>query len=208
MTFGGRTAVLALDTCAGATSAAIGRHGEVVARFFLPDARAAAERLAPLVKGLMAEAGVAPVELAAVAVTRGPGTFTGVRIGLGFARGLALAAGCPVLGMTTLELLAAGAAKDVAAADARGRGVLAVIDARRGEVYVQRIAADGSPGAIQTAGSVAGWPLSRITVATSGALLIDDRGVEAGLALDSETRSRQPGACLTLGSVCGRLETH
>ncbi|WP_296711538.1 tRNA (adenosine(37)-N6)-threonylcarbamoyltransferase complex dimerization subunit type 1 TsaB [Tistrella sp.] len=146
MTFGGRTAVLALDTCAGATSAAIGRHGEVVARFFLPDARAAAERLAPLVKGLMAEAGVAPVELAAVAVTRGPGTFTGVRIGLGFARGLALAAGCPVLGMTTLELLAAGAAKDVAAADARGRGVLAVIDARRGEVYVQRIAADGSPG--------------------------------------------------------------
>ena len=56
MTFGGRTAVLALDTCAGATSAAIGRHGEVVARFFLPDARAAAERLAPLVKGLMAEA--------------------------------------------------------------------------------------------------------------------------------------------------------
>lgn len=141
MTFGGRTAVLALDTCAGATSAAIGRNGEVVARVFLPDARAAAERLAPLVKGLMDEAGIKPAALAAVAVTRGPGTFTGVRIGLGFARGLALAAGCPVLGVTTLELLAAGAAAEVA-----GREMLAVIDARRGEVYVQRVAADGSTG--------------------------------------------------------------
>jgi tRNA threonylcarbamoyladenosine biosynthesis protein TsaB len=85
-----------------------------------------------MVEATMAAAGLGYRALDAIAVTRGPGTFTGLRIGLAAARGLALAARRPLVGLTTLEVLAAGVPEAV-----RGRAVVAAMEARRGEVYAQ-----------------------------------------------------------------------
>lgn len=112
-----------------------------------------AERLMPLISDLLAEAGVALADVTAIAVGTGPGNFTGVRIAVAAARGLALGLGVPAIGVTRLEALAYGLT----------RPVTVVEDARRGEVYVQRFDASG-PGearivaaeGLVTEGAVAG----------------------------------------------------
>jgi len=124
--------LLALDAAAGACSAALWRDGAVVAHRHSVRARGHAEVLVPMVEAVMGEARIAYAELDGFAVTRGPGTFTGIRIGLACARGLALAAHLPLVGLTTLEVLAAGVPDAFS-----GRVVLAALEARRGEVYAQ-----------------------------------------------------------------------
>jgi tRNA threonylcarbamoyladenosine biosynthesis protein TsaB len=101
--------ILAIDTALNACSVAIVRDGECLASRVELMARGQAERLAPLVRDLVGEAGVSFSQFDRIAVTRGPGAFTGLRIGLAFARGLALALGKPCIGLSTLEVLAAGA---------------------------------------------------------------------------------------------------
>jgi tRNA threonylcarbamoyladenosine biosynthesis protein TsaB len=92
-----------------------------------PMERGHQERLAPMAAEVMAEAGLAFADLGKLAVTIGPGSFTGLRVGLAFAKGLHLATGAPLAGIGTLAALAAS-----------GEGVRAgVIDARREVVYVQ-----------------------------------------------------------------------
>lgn len=98
--------MLAVDTSLDACSAAIVSDGEVLASLSEPMSRGQAERLAPMVREAMAQAGVAFSEIGCVVVTAGPGSFTGVRVGLSFARALALALGLPCLGVSTLEALA------------------------------------------------------------------------------------------------------
>lgn len=96
-----------------------------------------AERLMPLIAELLAEAGMALADVGAVAVGTGPGNFTGVRISVAAARGLALGLGVPAIGVTRLE----------AAAFGLPRPVTVIEDARRGEVYVQRFGVDGPEAA-------------------------------------------------------------
>jgi tRNA threonylcarbamoyladenosine biosynthesis protein TsaB len=103
--------ILAIDTALDACSAAVLRDGETLAARVEPMARGQAERLAVLVDEIVREAGVTFAQLNRIAVTRGPGAFTGLRVGLAFARGLALALGKPCLGFSTLEVLATGAAQ-------------------------------------------------------------------------------------------------
>ncbi len=98
--------VLALDTALDACSVAILRGHAVLADLNEPMQRGQAERLAPMAREAAAAAGVAFSELDRVAVTRGPGSFTGVRVGLSFARALALALAKPCVGVSTLEALA------------------------------------------------------------------------------------------------------
>ncbi|MCB2100253.1 MAG: tRNA (adenosine(37)-N6)-threonylcarbamoyltransferase complex dimerization subunit type 1 TsaB, partial [Rhodobacterales bacterium] len=98
--------LLALDSATGACSAAVRAGGALVAHRFQAMARGQAEALMPMAAEVLAEAGLTATDLDGVAVTRGPGAFTGLRIGLSAARGLALAAGVPCLGVTTFQALA------------------------------------------------------------------------------------------------------
>lgn len=125
--------VLGIDTALNACSAAIVRDGETLASRVEPMARGQAERLAVLVEELVTQSGLGFWELDAIAVTRGPGAFTGLRVGLGFARGMALALDRPCLGFSTLELLAAAAAqpKVVAAINVAGSLFVGAWEGRR-----------------------------------------------------------------------------
>lgn len=122
---------LAFDTCLAACSAAVVEDGRVLARRSDPMLRGHQERLAPLVAEVMAEAGLAFDRLDRVGVTVGPGSFTGLRVGLAFAKGLGAALSIPVVGVGLLEALA-----EPLAAHAPGT-VFAVLDAKRGQVYLQ-----------------------------------------------------------------------
>jgi tRNA threonylcarbamoyladenosine biosynthesis protein TsaB len=101
--------VLAIDTALSACSVAVVRDEQTLATCVEPMARGQAERLSPLVREVMTQAGVSFDMLDRIAVTRGPGAFTGLRVGLAFGRGLALALDIPCIGLSTLEVLAAGA---------------------------------------------------------------------------------------------------
>ena len=146
--------LLAFETSTEACSVALWRDGEVVERFEIAPRRHA-ELALPWAEALLAEAGVARAQLDAIAVGRGPGAFTGVRLGVAIAQGIALALDVPVLPVSTLLALAARA-------PASAQRVLAAIDARMGEVYVGAFAREaggdawrvlqpesvGAPGAI------------------------------------------------------------
>jgi tRNA threonylcarbamoyladenosine biosynthesis protein TsaB len=120
--------VLGLDTCLSACSAAVLDGDRVLARASEAMARGHQERLATLVAQVMADAGLGFDRLDRVGVTVGPGSFTGLRVGLAFAKGLAAALGAPAVGVGTLEALAADQPHGL---------VFAVLDARRGQVYLQ-----------------------------------------------------------------------
>jgi tRNA threonylcarbamoyladenosine biosynthesis protein TsaB len=100
------TVVLAFDTALDACSVAVVRGDQVLAELSERMQKGQAERLAPMVQEAAGAAGVALPDLDRVAVTRGPGSFTGVRVGLAFARALALAIDRPCIGVSTLEALA------------------------------------------------------------------------------------------------------
>lgn len=137
--------ILAIDTALEACSAAVcAGDGTVRARECVPMRTGHAEALVPMIGRVMAAAGLSFAGLDRLAVTVGPGTFTGLRVGMAAARGLALAAGIPLAGVGTLEALAAGVVRDRPAGEAESPFVVA-LDARRGEVYGQAFAADGTP---------------------------------------------------------------
>jgi tRNA threonylcarbamoyladenosine biosynthesis protein TsaB len=98
--------VLGLDTALDACSVALVRDGDVLAKLSESMDRGQAERLASMTREAVECAGVAFADIDRVAVTTGPGSFTGVRVGLSFARSLALALARPCLGVSTLEALA------------------------------------------------------------------------------------------------------
>ena len=127
--------VLALDSAGRACGVCLWRAGRVLARADRAMEHGHAEALAPMTGAVLDEAAVTVRDLGAIAVTVGPGGFTGLRVGLAMARGLALAAGCPVLGATTTAVLARMARRDQTASD--GRPITVVLDARRAEVYAQ-----------------------------------------------------------------------
>lgn len=122
--------VLALSTSCPRGTVAIAREGQVVARIAYDGGTSHAERLFAAIDQAMAEAGVRRPELSAVACDVGPGSFTGVRVGVASAKGIALALALPVVGIGALESMA-----HAAAALAGGREVLVAVDARKGEVF-------------------------------------------------------------------------
>lgn len=130
--------ILAFDTSAAHCAAALLLpDGRVLDRFEAME-KGQAERLMPLLEDLLAEGGTAWRDLTRIAVGTGPGNFTGVRIAVAAARGLALGLGIPALGIPRLQALAQGLP----------RPVTVIEDARRGEVYNQTFTSQG-PGPAQ-----------------------------------------------------------
>jgi tRNA threonylcarbamoyl adenosine modification protein YeaZ len=125
--------VLALDTALAACSAAVldSQRG-LLASKSIPMLRGHAEALLPVVEQVMDAAGVTFSALDRIAVTVGPGSFTGLRVGVSAARGIALAANKPAVGVTTLAAFAAPAQVEMPILP-----VLAVVDARHAQVYAQ-----------------------------------------------------------------------
>ncbi len=133
--------LLALDAAGSACSAALWAGGRVLARRIEFMRRGQSERLVPLIQEVMAEAKLDYAALNAIAVTLGPGGFTGVRIGLATARGLALARDLPVLGISNFQAVSAA----VPESERLGRHLAVLLDAKRAEVYVQVFAEDLAP---------------------------------------------------------------
>lgn len=128
--------ILAMDTATGACSVALMCDGAVVERRFEAMSRGQAEALAPMIEDVLGAAGVAADTLDLLAVTVGPGAFTGLRIGLAMARGLGLAANVPCLGLTTTEVIAQG----VDEAERADGTLLVALDSKRSDLYVQAFA--------------------------------------------------------------------
>ena len=121
--------ILAIDTTTEACSVALWNDGTTFAHFE-ECPREHTQRILPLVKTILTEGNTSLTDLDALAYGRGPGSFTGVRIGIGIAQGLALGADLPMIGVSTLATMAQGAWRMTGATR-----VLAAIDARMGEVY-------------------------------------------------------------------------
>ena len=154
--------LLAFETATEACSVAVWDDGRILERFEIAPRRHA-ELALPWAEQLLVEAGLARAQLDAIAVSRGPGAFTGVRLGIALAQGIALALDRPVVAASTLAVLA------LRADAAPGTRVLAAIDARMGEIYSAAFAMEadgprpvsdaqvGAPEALVLPGEADGW---------------------------------------------------
>ncbi|MGR9169843.1 tRNA (adenosine(37)-N6)-threonylcarbamoyltransferase complex dimerization subunit type 1 TsaB [Rhizobium sp. KDH_Rht_773_N] len=133
--------VLALDTAGVDCAAAIYDSGRNTVLGEASDmiGKGHAEHLMGIVDRALDRAGVTLSDVDRLAVTVGPGSFTGIRVGVAAARGFALSLGIPAVGISTLEVMAAAQR-----AKTPGRAVLAAMDAKRDEIYLQSFAADGT----------------------------------------------------------------
>lgn len=133
--------ILAIDTALDACAAAVldTDRAQFLARESVAMKRGHAEALMPLIARVMQLAQLPFTDLDRIAVTTGPGSFTGLRVGISAARGLALAAAKPIVGLTTLSAYAASVVSRN-----RPAAVVSAIDARHDHVYFQIVAGDGS----------------------------------------------------------------
>jgi tRNA threonylcarbamoyladenosine biosynthesis protein TsaB len=168
--------LLAVDTATTAATACLWRDGTVLAEGERRGAHVAQEVLV-LCQELVERAGISTAEIDAVVGGVGPGSFTGVRIGLASARGIALALGVPAGGASTLEAL-----RDGAGADAIG-----CIDARRGEVFAESAEL---PGAARSPESVAGLARPGQLVVGDGAVRYRELFEAAGLVVPDDDDPR------------------
>jgi tRNA threonylcarbamoyladenosine biosynthesis protein TsaB len=133
--------ILALDTCFSACSVAVGKTGEGTGTAFYHEFElrqtGQAEVLMPMVERVMREAGQSFSALDRIAVTTGPGSFTGMRIGIAAARAIGVTLGIPVIGVPTLQVMAADL-------DIEGPVMIAV-EARKDQVYVQLFGGNRKP---------------------------------------------------------------
>lgn len=185
--------ILAIDTALGAVSACVLDSGDVEPESIesLIMERGHAEALVPLIDRV-----VAPIEggfsaLARVAVTVGPGSFTGLRVGIAAARGIGIACGIPVVGVSTLAALAAPLILE------QGPDVVvAAIDARHGNVYVAAFAPDGrsviEPCIAPAREAARALGPGRFRLIGSGAALMAIEAAKAGVSAEIDHESPVP----------------
>jgi tRNA threonylcarbamoyladenosine biosynthesis protein TsaB len=176
--------ILAFDTALDACSAAVWSDGKVVAAESVAAARGHAEILFPMLARVLEKAAIGYEAIDRFAVTIGPGSFTGVRVGVAAARGLALSMAKPAVGITTLEAIAAAVFADQAEATSGSTSLAIALDARRGEIYLQVFAAPlestslqlvplTDPEVIALGEAARRLPAGRVTVVGSGASLLE-----------------------------------
>jgi len=197
--------ILGIDTTTEACSVALAVGGHV-RQMLVIEPRGHLAQVPRMIAALLAEAGVSRADIGNVVVSRGPGSFTGVRIGIGYAQGLAFGLDVPLLGVSTLAALAQGAARR------GGRGAtLVALDARMGELYwaafeltplgVERLSDDAlaAPAVLQLPRAAA-WsavgPGAVVHAATLRATLGEDLMVEAMASLPE---ARDLIACAAAG---------
>ncbi|MDQ6646666.1 MAG: tRNA (adenosine(37)-N6)-threonylcarbamoyltransferase complex dimerization subunit type 1 TsaB [Pseudomonadota bacterium] len=134
--------LLAIETATEACSVALVHGNELIARSEIAPRRHT-ELVLPMADQLLAEAGISRLALDAIAVGRGPGAFTGVRLGVSLAQGMALALDIPVVTVSSLAALALEAPEEDG-----DTAILAVIDARMGEIYAASYRRDGNGGLV------------------------------------------------------------
>jgi len=170
--------ILALDSALSRCAAAAVQDGEVLAQQQADQQRGQASRLPVMAEAVLQAAGLAATDLDLIAVTIGPGSFTGIRAGLALAHGLALAAGCPLIGVTVGEALAE------ALPGIGGRTLWAASDSRRGRIFLERdgsVAAfllDSLPkpsGPVALAGDAAADVAARLAASGHDVMLTDAR---------------------------------
>tara|TARA_R110002012_G_scaffold302549_2_gene503684 strand:- start:169388 stop:170071 length:684 start_codon:yes stop_codon:yes gene_type:complete len=174
--------VLVVDTALSLCTAAVFEGGRPLAVRSEVMLKGHQERLAGLVAGVVAEAGGGFEAVDRIGVTTGPGSFTGLRVGLAFAQGLGTALNRPVVGISTLDALAASV--DATSDDA---DVVALIDARRGQVYARFWCAGTATGPAQALSlEAAGGRLATLapgaTLVGSGAILMAEGATDAVIA--------------------------
>ena len=200
--------VLAFDTCLGAVSAAVCRVDvaglHVLAEAYEARTTGHAERLMPMVEETVARSGIALGDIDRLAVSLGPGSFTGVRIGVAAARALALATGKPAVGVTSLAAMA-HAARQVLGDNAKGRLLAVAVDARAGMVYVQLFEDGGASSAPMLlapaeAAAMIGTQRSCIVVGSAGVAVAD---AVAGGQVEAALVDLQPHARAVAGLAAG-----
>ncbi|MCL1872392.1 MAG: tRNA (adenosine(37)-N6)-threonylcarbamoyltransferase complex dimerization subunit type 1 TsaB [Promicromonosporaceae bacterium] len=161
-------AVLSIDTSAAIAVALVSDDGERLASRAVDERRRHAERLAPLVAEVLAEAGLTRADVTAVVAGTGPAPFTGLRVGLVTARTLALALGVPVLGVPSLDAVAVQAVADLGLTP--DDEVLVAADARRKEVYWARyrVVAHEGPHGVPVVETVAGPDVGKAADVAAG----------------------------------------
>jgi tRNA threonylcarbamoyladenosine biosynthesis protein TsaB len=193
--------VLAFDTCFGALSVAVRRqtaHGDwSLHEAYEERAAGHAERLFPMIAAIMDGAGLEFASIDRIAVTLGPGTFTGVRVGISAARALALATGKPVAATTSLAVMA-HRAEELLGKAVQGRRLVVAVDARRDAVYMQGFIAGAvatSAASLLTLQEAVRW------IGHEEALIVGSAGPvlaglvnEAGAAADHRLPDLQPHA--------------
>ena len=190
--------ILALDTSMGACSAAVLLSDGVVQRLFARQetmARGHAEALLPMVAEIMEEAGLPFAALDLIAATTGPGSFTGVRIAIAAARGLALVTHAKLFGTDSLSVMA----RQALAGGAVGPGPFAVaIDAKRGMLYLGLYDEAGrkreGPLLIAPDEAVSLLPSELRLAVGSGAILLAEAGGRRGHSLEAKLVELQPSA--------------
>lgn len=192
--------ILAIETAT--TACAIGlRHGDRDRVIVLDRERRHTEALAEGIAAALAESGCAVASVERIVVDRGPGLFTGLRVGLAVGQAMAHALGIPLIGVTSLEVLA-----EAARADGHRGLIVALVDARRGELFAQRfeiteVARPLEPPAVLTPEAVA-EALRRAPAAITG-----DGAARYAAQLDRVARERiateipPPDAALRLGAT-------
>lgn len=128
-------AILAFDTALGPCSVAVWKGDCIAAQRVIEERNQQTSQLVPVISELMDESGLSLKELSSIATTIGPGSFTGIRIGLATARGLSLATAVPIKAITTLELFAWQAVQRHRDKDVP---ILSVINAYRNQLYWQK----------------------------------------------------------------------
>lgn len=119
----------ATDTC----SVALSEDGSILSSKVLEEPKSQASKLAPMISECLQDAGTILKECSAVAVSKGPGSYTGLRVGVSTAKGLCFGSGIPLIGIDTLEIIAREAASRIEVP--KGALIVPMIDARRMEVY-------------------------------------------------------------------------
>jgi len=125
--------ILGIDSAGNGASIAVLRGGDVAAMRTDPRPHGQAEILMPMIADALTEAGIEAAALAAIGVATGPGSFTGLRIAIAAARGLALATGSPAIGITRFDAVAAQFPPE----RRFGRALLVALDTRRGDFFLQ-----------------------------------------------------------------------